>query len=245
MEQGEYRRMFELERTHWWFWAKHRLITSLVRRFRPNLDGRVLDIGCGGGAVAELLHGLGLKRVVGLDFSPDAARFCRDRGVSAIIGEAHLLPCRAGLFDMVTAFDVLEHLKEDSVALSEIYRVLRPRGMFLMSGPACRFLWSYHDEVLHHFRRYGKGDLTQKLTCAGFLVEMVAHAYMATFPFLLGVRIFRSRRRVSESDLQPVHPILNAMLKGLMMLEIQLMSRVRLPIGTSLFVVARKGPVEG
>ncbi len=247
MEQDEYRRMFELETTYWWFAGRRELVREWVaealrRQASPPAERQLLDAGCGTGANANMLRAFG--RVVGADISYEALRWSRRRGLSS------LAQCRAeqlcfadDTFDVVTALDMLEHVDDDLAALAELHRVCKPGGAVIVTVPAYGFLWSPHDEALHHRRRYAPRELRDKLEALGFEVERLNHFMFGLFVPVLLMRIWQNLRKRglrSRSDAQPLPAWLNRLLLWLLSVERRLGRFVTPPVGVSLICTARK-----
>jgi len=170
---------------------------------------------------------------VALEYAPTAAQIARERGIDVIRGDARELPMRTGSLDLVTAFDVLEHIEEDYLAAAEITRVLRPGGTALTAVPADMALWSAHDEAVNHVRRYDRDGLTQVIAKGGLVVENVWSWNVLLRPVL------KLRRKSSEgSDLDDVNPILNTGLTAIITAERYLPVK-SLP-GVTLFLRARR-----
>ena len=195
MNPQEYVRMHALERDYWWFAGRRSIIAGLLKTVlaQPDSAGdsgpRLLDIGCGTGANLPMLIDLvGRGSVTGLDYSPLALGFAREVGgaqrLRLLQGDALRLPFGTASFDVVTMFDVLEHLRDDHLALSEVWRVLRRSGALVWSVPAYKHLWSAHDEALHHFRRYEMIELRRVLRQSGFEIRRLSFAMSLMPPFI-------------------------------------------------------------
>lgn len=244
MEQGEYRRLYELEENLWWFRGMEQISAALLDRFvdsERQLD--LLDAGCGTGGMLSALTRYGTA--TGLDLSRDALRFARKRNDAALTrGSVTNLPFTDDSFDLVTSFDVLYHLsvRDDVEALREIARVIRPGGTLLVRVPAFEALRSRHDEAVHTRQRYGKQELTEKLRSAGLEPVFVSFANCLLFPVAVlrrgAERMFGSGREGSE--VEAVGPVLNKMLLLPLRIEAWLLRRTALPFGLSLVAVARK-----
>lgn len=233
-----------LEATYWWHVGRRAVVTRLVRRFlRLPADPGILDIGCGTGRNVVLLSGFG--RALGLDPSREALEIGRGLGLAGRLvgGDAARLPFRDAAFDLVSALDVLEHLDDDVAGLAEVRRVLKPGGALLAAVPAYRFLWSEHDEALGHRRRYVASELHQKLNLAGFHVVKRTYAITFAFPLILSFRIWRGLFPPTEG-LRASYVLLpgwlNAFFVALLGLEAWIMPFMSLPLGTSIFAVARR-----
>lgn len=244
MEQGEYRRLYELEDELWWFLGMKAISTALLDRFVGSRDDlAVLDVGCGTGGMLSALARYG--SVTAIDYSRHALELARqrDRG-SLAFGSVSRLPFASESFDLVTAFDVLYHLgvSDDVEALVEIARVLRPRGTLLVRVPAFDALRSQHDEAVHTRERYGKRELVQKLRTARLEPVFVSHANCLLFPV---AALRRGAERVlgtgrEGSEVKAVGPALNRVLLLPLRVESWWLKRRSLPFGLSLVAVARK-----
>jgi ubiquinone/menaquinone biosynthesis C-methylase UbiE len=252
--------MHALESNYWWFVGRRaiigRLLQSVVGAAPKREAARLLDIGCGTGANLAMLRSvLGSQAsLTGVDFSSLALRFAREvnaaQGVSLARCDALRLPFASGSFDVATALDVLEHLRDDVGALQEVRRVLRPGGAFVWSVPAYQHLWSAHDEALHHFRRYEWRSLRSLLLRSGFRVEKLSFAMSlmpplawawrkAILPFV--PRRERSASRHSQGAVLPtVPPLINRALVKYLEVEGGVITRRPILFGTSLVGVARR-----
>src|ERR1700761_8919481 len=164
MEAAELRTLAEVEDRHWWYKERRSLLARELRRL--GTPGLALDIGAAGGGNTRVLVSHGW-RPVALEFAPTAAQIARERGLDVVRADARELPVRTGSMDLVTAFDILEHIEEDYLAAAEITRVLRPGGTALIAVPADMALWSAHDEAVNHVRRYSRDTLTTTIVQGG------------------------------------------------------------------------------
>jgi SAM-dependent methyltransferase len=240
MQAEEYERMFRFETDYWWFVGRRRLVMRLLRAYLSGGEGWILDAGCGTGATLCELQAFG--RVVGLDIEMLALRYARQRGEFSLLqARLEALPFRTESFRAITALDVLEHLPDDRPALRELWRVLQPGGILIITVPAYRFLWSKHDVALHHYRRYKARELRQRLQEAGFEVRKLSYAVSLLFMPILMVRWWdRWRRTPPAATLFPLPSALNRGLIRLQEWESRLIERVNLPFGVSLVAVASK-----
>jgi SAM-dependent methyltransferase len=245
METKLYNQIQAIERTHWWYVARRKIIFDWV--FRTLADrpaARVLDIGCGTGFNIEQVRARHGGQVVGLDLSTDALTFCRSRNLPDLVGgDGTCSPFRSASFDVIMALDLVEHLDDDQAALRELARLLRPGGTLIIFAPAFNFLWGLQDDVSHHRRRYTAGELSQKLDRAGLCVAKLSYANMALFPLIWGgraaLRLFgHDERVVSENDLHPGWS--NGLLQAIFAAERPLLRRVNFPFGVSLLCVAKR-----
>jgi len=226
----------------WWSRGRRALVKSLVSRYADGAQvKKVLEIGCGTGATIEQLKPLA-EIVCGLDISPAALRYCRQRGIDSIcVADVSSLPYQSNEFDLVIGVDVIEHVDNDVSALREIYRVCRPGGLMILTVPAFQFLWSRRDEQHHHKRRYTLSQFRERVADAGFSVKRASYINMPLLlPLFLLVKVGHLLRRnpSAKMDFVLVPPPINAMLSAVVEREAGWLRRADLPIGTSIMCVA-------
>lgn len=238
--------MARIEERYWWFAGRRAVIESLlgqaVPRGRGGHAGRLLDVGCGTGATLAALARFSVA--VGLDVEPAALAFCLQRGQRRLIqGTAARLPVKDTSFDVVTALDVIEHLDDDLGALREFHRALRPGGHLLLTVPAYPFIWSEHDEALHHKRRYLKGGLLELLRRAGFRPIRASYSLMGLLPLALLLRLaqrLRPRSAGAKTSYLLLPDPLNNLFIAYMRLEAFLLKRFSFPAGLTIVCLAGK-----
>src|ERR1044072_4637577 len=173
MMEHTYPILFRVEQSHWWHIGRRRILSGFVEEICRHVTDRrprILDVGCGTGANLVMLSKYGDAE--GVDVSEDALAFCRERGLDKVrLGAGEQLPYEDGAFDLVTAFDVVEHMDDDLAGLSEMRRLLRPAGRVLFFVPTFMFLWGLQDEVSNHRRRYRLPQLRRVLEQGGVGVE--------------------------------------------------------------------------
>jgi SAM-dependent methyltransferase len=235
-----------VEKRHWWFRGRRRILRRLLGGLEPPLPprARILDVGCGTGANAEVLAA-GERFVVGLDASAIPLELTASetrRPCTRLQADAGQLPFPDAMFDLVAALDVLEHMDDDVGATHELARVLKPAGVLIVFVPALRALWSLQDEVSHHRRRYGRDQLRTVVLASGLHIERLTFFNTLLFPPILAARLaMRIRRpRGLKSENQLGGPLTNALLTMIFAAEGPVVSRVDLPIGVSLACVARR-----
>ncbi len=230
MDEDEIRKSAALEQRHWWYAERRALVKRLVGPLTP---ARALDVGCGGGGNTGVLRSLGW-RVCGLEYSPAAAGLAASRGLPVMRGDARRLPVRDASVDLVMSTDMWEHIDDDEAVARETMRVLKPGGRVLIAVPCSMALWSGHDVALGHVRRYERAELTALMERVGLEVVDVRSWNVLLRPV---VKV-RRRTNTSESEMEEVHPVLNAGLRAAVAAE-RVLPLHRLP-GVSLVVRAVK-----
>ena len=232
-----------VESVSFWFRARNRLIVSTLRRRFPDAQS-LLELGCGTGFVLEALRSAFPGwRLVGSELYEEGLAVARSRlrDVELVQADARALPFRDE-FDVVGAFDVLEHVTEDEAVLGEMHAAVRPGGGIVVLVPQHPRLWSAMDDVAHHVRRYRRRDLVAKVRAAGFRVEQASSFVSTLLPAMV---VSRAARRLSPRPYDPVAELrpgaLNALFERVLDGERRLIERgVSLPVGGSLLVVGRK-----
>ncbi len=235
--------MSEAEDTYWWHVGRNDIIKKQLDLLSLDpVRTRILNIGSGTGGTVPLLERYG--HVTNVEMSEEAIQTSRQRGVDAVIKVDHIaLPFEDETFDIAVAFDVLEHIDDDLSALKEWRRVLRDSGKLLLTVPAHAWLWSSHDESLHHYRRYSLSGVHQLLNIAGFKVPKRTYAITFSFPMILGYRFLSSLvpRQERGSYVQLPAPV-NSLFISILRLEGSVLRHMNLPVGTSVLAVAEKDP---
>jgi SAM-dependent methyltransferase len=242
MMEHTYPILFRVEQSHWWHIGRRRILAGFVEeicRLVTDRRPRILDVGCGTGANLLMLSKYGDAE--GVDVSEDALAFCRERGLDKVkLGAGEELPYEDGTFDLVTAFDVVEHMDDDLAGLREMRRVLRPGGRVLLFVPAFMFLWGLQDDVSHHRRRYRMSGLRRVLEEAGFEIERTTYANITFFlPILLMRKLMRFTGIKAESENNINVSALNGILGRMLGAESLILKFMNLPFGVSGLCVAR------
>jgi SAM-dependent methyltransferase len=243
MHPYEYEVMREHELRHWWFRGRRRVLVDLLGGVAGPRTGplRILDYGCGTGGNTPEYASLGA--VVGIEPDAAAVRLAGKRGGARYCrGSGTQLPFRGTVFDAVVASDVLEHIEDDLEAVSEIARVLRPGGSAIISVPAHQWLFSEHDEALHHFRRYSKAALRDVLERGGLRIRRLFYWNAVLFPAICVHRLLVKPRRGQEprSDTGSSPWLINEALTALLAAEAAVLRHAPLPWGASLVAVAER-----
>ena len=230
------------EDRHWWYRGRRQVLERVIAGLRLPARARILDAGCGSGRnMVELArHG----DVTGVELSPTSVGLARERHAGEVIAGSVLdMPFESDSFDLAVCLDVIEHLADDVGALRELHRVVVPGGSLLVTVPAYQWLWSGHDEVNHHHRRYSRRSLERATAEAGWEKVRTTHFNSLLLPAAVMLRILdRFNRSTTESSLDlwvPPQP-LNWLLERPMLLEAALIGRGRrIPVGLSLLAVFR------
>jgi SAM-dependent methyltransferase len=231
----------QVQRAHWWFTGRRRLLNGLLKSLQPETDWRILEVGAGTGANLPVLAGLGVRQVVACDSSMEAVDRSVDTGVTWARADATRLPFGSSSFHLLLAADVIEHIDDDRAAVREFTRVLRPGGHLLLTVPAFPSLWGPQDIVAHHRRRYRRSPLLGLLRESGFTISASFH-----FNYLLFGAIWAARRTLmafrikvqSENEINT--PFVNRVLTRIFLADVESAPRLNPPFGVSLCVLGRK-----
>jgi SAM-dependent methyltransferase len=244
MDAAEFEKHERLEADHWWFEGRRRCIAAVLEtQLKTVPRRRILDVGCGTGGMFPLLKRFGA--VSGAEFSPDAraraTRLYPDVAVSACALPGDV---PQGPFELITAFDVLEHLDEPQASARALAERLAPGGQLLVTVPAFQFLWSAHDVALQHRRRYSARLLREHLEAGGLRITWHSFFNSSLFPAVVAARLvgrLRSKNSAEgASDLKPLPKLLNGALTTVFGAEGRLLRTRRLPVGVSLIAMAEK-----
>jgi SAM-dependent methyltransferase len=241
MEQACHLQTHRAEDRHWWFRGRRRVLNKVISGLELQRGARILDAGCGSGR--NMLELARYGEVTGIELSDIAIDAARARGVGEVVsGSVIDMPFADGSFDLAVCLDVIEHLENDRRALRELRRVVAPDGVLVVTVPAYQWLWSTHDTVNHHYRRYRQTTLLQAARESGWACAHATYFNSLLLPVAIAVRLLeraRSGSRDSSPDLWvPPEPI-NRLLQQPMNLEAAIIGggRRRIPAGLSLIAV--------
>src|SRR5581483_317340 len=217
---------------HFWFRHRNRVIEAVLGRLRGGLTdrARVIEVGCGtGNALRVLERACRPARVIGLDFYEEGLEYARRNvGCELIRGDVRSIPV-PGTFELICAFDVIEHLADDVDVLAALRDRLTPgAGRVFVTVPAHMSLWSYFDEAACHCRRYTTGTLRGALERAGYAVEYLTYFMFPLYPLIwVGRRAAALQAKVRPASIQDltrqelqVVPVVNGLLGALLRTEL-------------------------
>jgi ubiquinone/menaquinone biosynthesis C-methylase UbiE len=245
MDKYYEKKYHELEEENWWFVSRRDIILKLIKNEGIKPTEKILEIGCSGGPLIKLLTEEGYTNISGIDISQEAIDQCVAKGIDNVkVIDASKTLFGNNEFDLLIASDILEHIKEDKSTLFDWIRVLKPNGTFIIFVPAFNFLWSEHDRVNKHYRRYDRVSLNKLLEETGFIVKRVSYwnflVFIPTYLVRTFERFLLKQDIKSKDQLYKLNPILNGLLIILLKFENILLKYNNLPFGVSIFAVCKK-----
>jgi SAM-dependent methyltransferase len=240
MDRIVYDRMAAHDSTHWWYRARRDILADYLTRYGDVPAGaRILEIGCGTGHNLPMLAKFGSVEAIEID---PAARDIASERLGRPVGDAPLpeLPgVERGAYDLVAVLDVVEHIEDDVAALTAMKSLLKPGGKILIAVPAHQWMWSAHDVVNHHHRRYSKTTLKTAIERAGLKPDKLGYFNTLLFPLAAAARIAGRMTGRDDSDDSPPAKPLNTMFEAIFRLERHLVGRLPMPPGVSLVTLAK------
>jgi SAM-dependent methyltransferase len=242
MDRIVYDRMAAHDSTHWWYRARRDILADYLSRYGglPD-DARILEIGCGTGHNLPMLAQFGSVEAIEIDA---AARAIASRRLGKPVGNAPL-PALTGVargaYDLIPVLDVVEHIEDDVGALTAMAECLKPGGKILITVPAHQWMWSAHDVVNHHHRRYSKKTLGAAIARAGLTHNGLRWFNSLLFPAAVAARAAGKLTGKDDSDDSPPVKPLNTAFEAIFGLERHLVGRVPLPPGLSIITLASRG----
>jgi len=233
----------ENENTHWWFIGRRRVIFSFINRI---ISGQhrvnILDVGCGTGHILKKLDQYGAA--IGIDSSKIAVTCSENRGCRDVrlTGEDRI-PFPDSNFDFLFSLDVIEHINNDLMALNEYRRVLKPGGVLFLTVPAFNWIWSCHDDLNQHKRRYTRKLINDCLRQSGFQVERSSYFSTFLFPLIASTRIllrqidkiYPLKKRTLDFHI-PAWPF-NGIFSNIFSSERRWLKYANLPFGSSILTI--------
>ncbi len=244
MEKDFYLQYASVEDKHWWFVARRQIIEKVIQRLNLQKNAQILEAGCGTGGNLQMLSRHG--QVSAMELEEVACQLANQRQVTQV--KRGSLPDNIPFslqYDLILILDVIEHLDDDLSALKALYYKLKPGGYLLITVPAYRFLWSEHDDINHHKRRYRLKGLKQVVKKAGYELNYSSYFNTFLFPVVAIVRVLakllpkQNNNQISSDLVVPSKPV-NQVLKWLFASERYLINKFPLPFGVSILLLARK-----
>lgn len=218
----------------WWYRGRTAAVRAMINRAGVLPRGKALDYGAGYGAMRQIFAGY--TSVDAVEVYAEARASCANRGYDNLFATAAEMLSSSDKYSCVGAFDVIEHIEDDSAFLSDILFKLEPGGVLIGTVPAHQFLFGPYDEAAKHFRRYEKGPLQKQLAAAGFAVRSISYWNMLLFPVAALSRLFRIE---AGGSLSPT-PFVDKMLGWVVLAEALCLRSFALPMGLSIVFVAQK-----
>ena len=251
MEKCQYDELKKQQNIHWWFTGKREIVLDFAEYFldlKKSNDNIILDIGCGMGLMLDALQDYGT--VYGLDMEQEAVDYCNQTLLEqnqlpnvAIGSLPDDIPFQNNMFDYIFALDIIEHVEDDIAALQRIHALLKGNGKLLITVPALMSLWSYNDELNHHFRRYEREELINKVEKAGFKIIKSSFYNSYLYPFASSVRKIKRILNIKSSDVadETKDGLANQLLKKIFVSEKKYLRKKEFSKGVSLIVACSKG----
>ncbi|MFA5133276.1 MAG: class I SAM-dependent methyltransferase [Patescibacteria group bacterium] len=245
MENLTYKKYLEYKNEeHWFEIGRKKIFETLFENFLSGSSLNILDVGCGAGEIMESLRKYGT--VKGLEKYAPYAEISRKKGFDVRDARLEDLPYKDEKFNLITFFDVLEHLEDDVASLELTNRMLLPGGIVIISVPAFQILWGSSDIAGEHKRRYRKKDLKKKLEASGFKILKLSYfnAFLAplVFPFLLLKRILTINNLIKTKPNHEMfrNPFINRICAKILFKEAECLAKRDFWFGMSLLAVAQK-----
>lgn len=241
MDPIVYQRMAAHDTTHWWYRARREILSDYLTRYgKLSKDARILEIGCGTGHNLPMLARFG--EVDAIEIDAESRKFAAER-LGKPVSDAPLpeLPgVERGAYDLIAVLDVIEHIDDDVAALKAMAECLKPGGRILVAVPAHQWMWSAHDVVNHHKRRYSKATLDKAIRDAGLRHNGLRWFNSLLFPVAVAARTAGRLTGKDDSDDSPPLAPLNAAFQAIFKAERHLVGRVPLTPGLSIITLVER-----
>lgn len=235
-----YKEMADSEGAHWWYVARRKILSSIIKKISLPKNARILEIGSGTGGNLEMLFEYGM--VDGMEMDTNAVDHANAKTSNKFKIYNGSFPDDIGMlvscYDLVCMFDVLEHIDRDEASLACLKNIMKADGKVVITVPAYEWMWSLHDELLHHKRRYVAKKLVEKVKNAGLKVDRLTYYNAILFPLVLigrGMDKYRGGDKVTGVDTPPM--AINKVLEGVFCFERYLLKYFDFPFGVSLMCV--------
>ena len=199
MDKDLYLQHAKVEDKHWWFVGRRMIIDKIIRQLNLEQHSKIFEAGCGTGGNLNMLARYG--EVSAMELDEIACQFANERKVTKV--KLGSLPDHIPFseeYDLIVILDVLEHIDDDLGAAIALNSRLKPGGWLLITVPAYQFLWSKHDEINHHKRRYTLRNLKQVIKKSGYSVHYSSYFNSFLFPVVAGVRLLKNVLKISYNN---------------------------------------------
>lgn len=236
----------KLEKDYWWFKARRDIIFRLLRQLKVGYNSKTMDLGCASGHLVAFLQKKGFMNISGIDISKEAIKKCRKNEINnTFLRDCVNTRFKDGEFDVLIASDILEHIEIDNNALREWNRILKKDGILIVFVPAFDFLWSKHDEINYHYRRYSRNKLVHDLKKNKFKILKASYWNFSLFIPISFIRVFQYfTAKIFRGDGDQLFQLpnkVNIALLYLLKIENRLLEKSFIyPYGLSVFAVGKK-----
>lgn len=246
MQKHLYDIRYEVDEKEWRAQAKRSLIFQFWEVYKPaSKNQKMLDYGCGSGVLqSQFEHKYPWVTAYGIDIAENAIQYSKQRGLKRVsMYDGEIIPFPDSSFDLVTAIDVIEHVKDDNQALREITRVLKPDGIGIFIVPAYMHLWSTRDIRLNHYRRYEPNELESKSKQAGLTMLCQKNVDFLLYFILWMMRNMAPKKNgVPDLAMETVYrkSLLNDLIYFYEFFEMKWLKFFNFPTGISKLVIVKK-----
>lgn len=248
MDRDYYKQYYKLERTHWWFIVREKILHNLLKRqFSSQPKVKILNIGVATGRTSEMLLEFG--NVTSVEYDKECCTIMHElTGLDVFNASITELPFDESTFDLVCAFDVIEHVEDDKKAVLEMNRVCKKNGIIFLTVPAFEFIWSKHDDINQHKRRYKISQLSELFLQKELKGKILQSSYFNFILFLpivltrLAEKLLsKTRKGDVSSDFDMMNNnLLNKLFYYIFKIEVPLLNTLRFPFGISIYYLWKK-----
>jgi SAM-dependent methyltransferase len=218
----------------WWEKARREIMQECMKEVITH-NMKILEIGAGYGGMTSMLANFG--RVRAIEPYPDAVAYLQEKLKIKTYHGTFESFAETDRFDLITCFDVLEHIEDDKKALSKMATLVKDGGFLVLTVPAYKFLWNRHDDINHHYRRYSKKELIKKIP-DNLLIKKASYFNTFLFPMAIIDKLVLAKNKKSYG-LDP-NMMVNSVLYRIFSAEKTVLRFLNLPFGVSILLIAEK-----
>ena len=241
MTKEAHKLLIENNETHWWNVSKDKILLYLIKTLELRKDMIYLELGVGTGCFISKLE---YPYKIGIDLYP----YKQNKGQFQLIqGNVNLMPIKDNCIDVIFSIDLLEHIKEDKLLITNIISKLKKKGILVLLVPAFQILWSDLDVIGCHYRRYTKKQIYKLLNNSNFSYNIIKSTYLNIFlfPLIVIIRfvqniIKRINNKYNTSCIKKPSRVINNILKWIFSSERYLLRYLNFPFGTSYLIILEK-----